>query len=786
MKRTDEPKSIRREVYPRPEYRFPKAKIGLTFRESSPDFPPMQKAPPHAPNVVLVLLDDVGYAWPSVCGGRVRMPTAERLAGEGLTYCQFHTTGLCAPTRAALLTGRNHHSVSTGVVQEMATGYPGYCGILPRSCATVAELLAPNGYATGWWGKNHNTPDAHTSAAGPFTSWPTARGFDYFYGFNGGETDQFYPSLFRNTTPVDAPRLPEQGYHLTTDLADDCIGWMRTQKAIAPERPFFIHFAPGAAHGPHQPPPAWRGRNAGRFDMGWDRLREDVLARQLELGVVAPGTHLTARPPQIPAWDAFGPDAQRLFKRQAENFADFLEHTDYEIGRLVSCLEELGQLEDTLFIYILGDNGSSAEGSLLGSISELAAMQGIEPPIEASLARIDELGLPGTSPHFAVGWAWAGDAPFQWVKQVASHFGGTRNGMIVSWPAWIADKGAKRFQFHHVIDVVPTILDAVGISEPVSVNGVAQKPIEGVSMAYTFDRANADAKSTRGTQYFEMLGNRALYHQGWIASCRHGRLPWVTAGTADFADDVWELYNLEDDFSQAEDLAARHPQKLRELQDLFMVEVGKYDVLPLDDRFAERLDAALRPSHFSGRTDLTLLPGMVRLPEGSAPKLANVDHVIEAAVEIPDDGAEGVIICLGGDSAGWSLFVDGDRLRYHYNWFTLERTEVVADAPIPRGKSRVRLEFTCEAPGKNGGPARVRLFHGDTQVGEGRIAHQVPGRFGFESLDVGEDKMSPVSPAYRARLPFRFTGRIEKVELHLGEGAERTTEELIERHLQDY
>jgi arylsulfatase len=758
----------------------------MTHRDSEPDFPTLDEAPAGSPNVVIVLLDDVGYGWPSVCGGLVRMPAAERLARQGLTYCQFHTTALCAPTRAALLTGRNHHSVSTGVVQEMATGYPGYSGLLPKSCATLAKILSLNGYATGWWGKNHNTPDSHTSPAGPFTHWPTGLGFDYFYGFMGGETDQFYPALVRNTNPVGPPARPEEGYHLTTDLADDCIGWMRTQKAIAPGRPLFVHFAPGAAHGPHQPPLSWRGRNAGRFDMGWDRYRDAVLARQLEMGVVAPGTRLTPRPAEIPAWDSLSPDQQRLFQRQVENFADFLEHTDDEVGRLVRALEEMGQLENTLFIYILGDNGSSAEGSLDGTINELAAMQGIQPPIEASLERIDEIGLPGTSPHFAVGWAWAGDAPFQWVKQVASHFGGTRNGMIVSWPAWIADVGTTRFQFHHVVDVVPTILDVIGVAEPAMVDGVAQKPIEGVSMAYTFDRANANADSARTTQYFEMLGNRALYHEGWIASCRHGRLPWVTRGTADFAQDRWELYDITADFSQSEDLAAKHPEKLRELQDRFLVEAGRHDVLPLDDRFVERLDATLRPGLFDGRHEITLLPGMGRLPEGSAPKTNNVDHAIDVIAEIPEQGAEGVLVCLGGDSAGWSLFVEGDRLRYHYNWFTLERYDVVADSPLPRGRVRLRLELECKTPGTPGGPAVVHLFQDGLLVGRGQIDRQVPGRFGFESLDVGEDTMSPVYPGYRQRLPFRFTGRIERVQLHLGEPADRTVEELVQRHLQDY
>jgi len=778
------PKNVRREVYPQPEHRFPNAKIRMTYHDSEPDFPTLEKAPANAPNVVVVLLDDVGYGWPSACGGLVQMPTAERLARQGLTYCQFHTTGLCAPTRAALLTGRNHHSVSTGVVQEMATGFPGYCGILPRSCATVAQILSPNGYATGWWGKNHNTPENQTSPAGPFTHWPTALGFDYFYGFMGGETDQFYPALFRNTVPVDAPGRPTEGYHLTTDLANDCIAWMRTQKAIAPDRPFFVHFAPGAAHGPHQPPLGWRGRNAGRFHMGWDGYREVVLARQLEMGVVAPGTRLTTRPAEIPPSASFSSDERLLFERQVENFADFLEHTDYEVGRLLESLEKMGQLRNTLFIYILGDNGSSAEGSIRGTISELATMQGIVPPIQASLDRMSEIGLPGTSPHFAVGWAWAGDTPFQWVKQIASHFGATRNATIVSWPHHIADVGSTRFQFHHVIDVMPTILDVIGIAEPTIVGGVAQKPIEWVSMAYTFNQARA--KSIHTTQYFEMLGNRAIYHEGWIASCRHGRLPWVTRGTADFADDKWELYNIEADFSQAEDLAGTYPEKLRELQDLFLVEAGRHHVLPLDDRFAERMDSTLRPSFFAGRKEITLFPGMGRLPEGSAPKTANVDHTIDVIAQIPEDGAEGVLVCLGGDTAGWSFFVEHDRLRYHYNWFTLERYDIIADYSLPRGRVVLRMEFECEMPKTPGGPAVVRLFHNGRLVGQGRIEKQVPGRFGFESLDVGEDTMSPVYPGYRERLPFRFTGRIERIELHLGEAAEWTHEELVERHALDY
>jgi arylsulfatase len=754
----------------------------MTITDSEPDYPELVKAPPSAPNIVIVLLDDAGYGVSSAFGGLVRTPAVERLCERGLQYCQFHTTALCAPTRASLLTGRNHHSVSSGVVAEMATGFPGYAGIIPKSCGFISEILSHHGYATGWWGKNHSVPDNRQSLAGPFENWPHRRGFDYFYGFLGGMTDQFYPALYRNTTPVSPAKTPQDGYHLTTDLADDCIAWMRAQKAIAPDRPFFVHVAPGAVHGPHQPPLAWRGRNRGRFDIGWDRYREEVYCRQLELGVIGPGTQLTSRPPEIPAWDSFSLEDRQVLARQMENFADFHEHTDYEIGRIVEALEQMGEFDNTLFIYILGDNGSSAEGGLTGTMNESASMQGNPPPIATMRDRIDELGLPGTSPHYAVGWAWAGDAPFKWVKQVASHFGGTRNGMVVTWPAWIADTGAKRFQFHHVIDIVPTILEVVGAAEPTMIDGVAQKPIEGVSMAYTFDREHADAPSTHVTQYFEMLGNRAIYRDGWMACCRHGRLPWQTSGSAPFEEDRWELYNIAEDFSQADDLAERYPGLLRELQDLFLVEAARYDVLPLDDRFVERTDVALRPGFFTGRTVIDLPPGLVRLPEGSAPRTNNVDHMISVTAEIPDGGAQGVLICMGGDWSGWSLFVDGDRLRYHYNWYDLERYDVIADRPLPRGTVELRLAFVCDDPHTRGGPATARLFCNEDLVGEGRIEHQVRGRFG-ECLDVGEDTLSPVWGGYRDRLPFRFTGRIVRVELVLGEAAELTTGELIEEQV---
>jgi arylsulfatase A-like enzyme len=776
------PIKVGRDLYPPSDYRFPNVRIGLSAQESKPDFPPPPRAPPGAPNVLLVLLDDVGYGWMNTFGGLIESPTLDRLAKRGLRYCQFHTTALCSPTRAALLTGRNHHTVATGCIQELATGYPGYCGLIPKSCATVAEILRQNGYATGWWGKNHNVPDNQTSAAGPFDRWPPHLGFDHFYGFIGGETDQFYPALYRGTTPVDAPRAPEEGYHLTRDLADDCIGWMRQQKAIAPDRPFFVYFATGAAHAPHQPPLDWRGRHEGKFEMGWDEYRRIVHERQLKLGVVPEGTKLTPRPKEIPAWEDASPEEKQLYSRFMENYADFLEHTDFEVGRLVDAIEQMGQLDDTLILYIAGDNGASAEGTLTGTINEIQSLNGLQPTLEQVLPRIDEIGLPGTSPHYPVGWAWAGDTPFQWTKQIASHFGGTRNGMVVSWPARIADHGGRRFQFHHVIDVAPTLLEVAGIAEPAMVNGAPQHPIEGVSMAYTF--ADADAPSTRTIQYFEMFGNRALYSDGWMASCMHGRLPWMMSGLVPFGpNERWELYDVANDFSQSEDLAAKHPEKLRELQDLFMAEAGKYNVLPLDDRGAERMDVTLRPSFFHGRKKVTLPGDMVRLPEGSAPKTCNVSHTLTVSAEIPKGGADGVLVCLGGDTAGWTLFVRDGRLVYHYNWFDIERYEVTSTERLPAGEVELSVDFHNECD-KPGGPASVRLFVDGKPCGDLKLPKQVPGRFSVESLDVGVDKMSPICKGYPRKQGFAFTGKIHGVTFEFeGPGAELSLEERHEQAL---
>ncbi|WP_205879356.1 arylsulfatase [Leucobacter triazinivorans] len=756
------PVHVDRNHLPEPEWAYPSARIRTYAVDSEPDFPPVKEAAAGSPNILLVLLDDVGFGWPSVNGGLVRMPTAERLAGRGLFYNQFHTTALCSPTRAALLTGRNHHTVSTGVIQEMATGYPGYSGIIPKGTATFAELLKHAGYTSAWFGKNHNVPDNQTSPAGPFENWPTNQGFDYFYGFISGETDQFSPSLYEGTQAVEPPARPEDGYQLTRDLADKAISWIGTQKAIAPDRPFLAYFSAGAAHAPHQPPLDWRGRNVGRFDMGWDEYRRVVHQNQLDAGIIPPGTKLTERPDQIPSWDSQPAAHRELFARQAENFADFLEHADHEVGRVVDAIDELGELENTIVIYIIGDNGSSGEGSLVGTPNELMSLNGRQPSIDEAIDFTERWGLPGTSPHYAVGWAHAGDTPFQWTKQVASHFGGTRNSMIVSWPERITDTGSIRSQFHHVIDVMPTLLDIVGVAHPTEVNGYIQKPIEGTSFGYTFASDAADAPSRHTRQYFEMMGNRAMYADGWIASCRHGRLPWETAGSYSWDDDVWELYDITNDFSQADDVAEQHPARLRELQDMFMAEAARYNVLPLDDRFAERLDVTLRPSFFAGRGTVTFREGMTRLPEGSGPKMVSVPLTLTAEIDVPDAGAEGVVFAVGGDAAGWSLFGWEGHARFHYNFFGIRRYDLTSAERLTPGRHTITVAITPREP-RPGAPADVTMSIDGAAAGELHLPEQIPMRCGTETMDVGMDCVSPVCNDYADRGLFPFSGKIHGV-----------------------
>lgn len=744
-----------------------KGKIATTFKDSRPDFPKPIEAPAGAPNVLIIILDDVGFGHAGAFGGAVETPTMNALAAEGLRYTSFHTTSLCSPTRAALLTGRNHHSVATGVVTEMGTGYPGYTGIVPGSAAALPEILRLNGYATAAAGKWHNTPDTEISPSGPFDRWPTGRtwGFEYFYGFMNGETHQYYPVLYRNTTPVAQPKSPEQGYHLTNDLVDDAIGWLDRVNATNPKKPWLLYFSTGAIHAPHQVPKSYREKYEGRFAGGWDKYRDETFARQKEMGIVPAGAKLTPRPAEIPAWDDQPEDARKVYQRLMENYSGFLDQTDEQVGRLIASLEKSGEIDNTLIFYIVGDNGASAEGGLEGTISEVASINGVQLGLPDLVAKYDEIGGPNTDPHVPVGWAWAANTPFQWAKQVASHLGGTRNGLIVQWPKGFEARNGLRTQFHHVIDIAPTVLEAAGLPQPKVVNGVEQKPMEGVSMLYSFDQEQA--KSHRTVQYFEMFGNRAIYKDGWIAAARHGRLPWETgASTGEFAGDKWELYDLEADFTEADDLAAREPLKLKELQDAFLIEAEKYNVLPLDDRLAARFDTRLRPNPLTGLTSFNYGPGVTGIGEGAFLNTHGVPFSVTAEVEIGEDGSEGTIAALGGILSGWSLYVKAGKPVFYYNYFDVEHAKIEAPEALPRGKAIIRVELTPMEPGA-GKAADVRLLVNGKQVATGQVKHTVPFRYGVEPFDVGADTVSPVSAEYRS--PFPFQGKINNVAVEVQE-----------------
>ena len=744
---------------PQPSFR---GKIGITYQESTPDFPAPITAPEKAPNVLLVLLDDVGFGQASTFGGPVETPNLTRLAEKGLRYNQFHTTALCSPTRAALLTGRNHHSVGTGVVEELATGFPGYTTILPKSAATVAEVLRQNGYNTAAFGKWHNTPDYETSAAGPFDRWPTWLGFEYFYGFLGGDTNQWSPALVENTKRV-APPINNPDYHLTPDLVDHAIAWIRSQQSIAPDKPIFTYLATGATHAPHHAPKAWIDKYKGKFDQGWDKLREQTFARQKQLGVIPADAQLTSRPKELPAWDSLSKDDQRIYAHEMEVFAGFLAHTDDEVGRLINAIDQIGELDNTLVFYIVGDNGASAEGGLAGSINELKVFNKVPESREQLQASLNDLGSPKTFNHYHAAWAWAGTTPFQWTKQIASHFGGTRNPLIVTWGNRIKDRGGIRNQFHHVIDITPTILEAAGITVPTEVNGVKQQKLEGTSLVYTFD--NSDAPSHHKTQYFEMFGNRAIYDEGWVAAARHPRLPWQGTINADFQQDPWELYNIEEDFSEANNLAAENPEKLEKLQKLFFSQARQYQVLPLDDRVSERFDVNSRPSTAAGRTTFTYYSGVAPIPEGSAPSLKNRSFSITADVEIPESGAEGVLLTQGGRFAGWGFFLENSKPTYIYNFLNAERYIIQSPQKLPLGKSTIRFDFDYDG-GEVGAGGTGKLFINDQQVAEGRIEKTVPYRLALdETFDVGRDTGTPVVETYQ--VPFAFTGNLQKVTLNL-------------------
>ena len=750
--------------------------VGLTtYDAKDPDtsYPAIEqlRPPAGAPNVLVVLLDDAGFGSSSAFGGPCQTPAFERLASTGLRYNRFHTTALCSPTRQALLTGRNHHAVGMGGITEIATSAPGYNSLRPNTAAPLAETLKLNGYSTAQFGKCHEVPVWQTSPIGPFENWPSGGGgFEHFYGFIGGETNQYAPAIYDGTTPVEPDRTPEEGYHFTEDMTDRAIDWVRQQKALMPDKPFFVYYAPGATHAPHHVPPEWSAKYKGRFDAGWDALREETLARQKELGVVPADAELTARPDEIPAWDDMPDDLKPVLARQMEVYAGFMEHTDHHVGRLVDALADLEILDDTLVYVMVGDNGASAEGTPNGCFNELVVLNGAAgvETAEFMASRIDDFGTPRAYNHYAVGWAHAMDTPYQWTKQVASHWGGTRNGTIVHWPGGIKAKGEVRTQFHHVIDIAATVLDAAGLPEPTFVHGVQQMPLHGVSMAYSFD--DAAAAERRETQYFEMFCNRGIYHKGWTAVTRHST-PWVMTPSPPLDDDVWELY-APDDWTQSHDLAAEQPEKLAELQRLFLIEATKYNVLPLDDRRVERFNADLagRPTLISGTRQL-LFGGMGRLSENSVVVVKNKSHAVTAQIVVPDGGAEGVIVAQGGAFGGWSLYLKDGRPAYCYNLFGLQRFKVHGESAVAPGEHQVRMEFAYDGGGLGKG-GTATLYLDGTPVGDGRIDATVPMMFsGDETTDVGTDGGTPVSDDLDLRAS-RFTGRVRWVEIDLGEDAE--------------
>ncbi len=713
--------------------------------------------------MLIVLIDDMGFGQSSAFGGPIHMPTAERLAKNGLRYNRFHTTALCSPTRAALLSGRNHHVCNMGSITETATAFPGQTGQRPNSVAPLAEMLRLNGFATAAFGKSHETAAWEVSTSGPTNRWPTRSGFDKFYGFIGGEANQWAPAIYDGMSQIEPPNKPD--YHFLTDMTDKAIDWAMAVKSLTPEKPFFIYYAPGATHAPHHVPKDWIAKYKGRFDQGWDRLREETLARQKRLGVVPPETQLAPKPAAIKDWDTLNTDEKKLFARQMEVFAGYGEFADHHAGRLIHAIEDLGQLDNTLIFYILGDNGASAEGGMNGLFNEATYFNGVSESVADVLRHYDELGGPTSYGHYAAGWAVAGDTPFTWTKQVAANYGGTRNGMVIHWPRRIKARDEVRSQWHHVIDIAPTILEATGLPEPKAVNGTVQTPIEGVSLVYTFDDAKARSRHT--TQYFEIFGNRALYHDGWLAGTVH-RVPWEPKPRTTLHSDVWELYRAEMDFSLVNDLAAKEPGKLKEMQDLFMKEAFKHHVLPIDDRGVERVNAALagRPDLMAGRTSLALYEGMTGLSENVFINIKNRSHSITADVEIPEKGADGVILCQAGRFGGWSLYIKDGKPTYTYNWLGLQRYTVAGTQTMPAGKATVRFEFAYDGGRPGSGGMGTMIIDGK-QVAQGRIDHTQAFVFSAdEGADIGMDGGTPVTNDYNVR-DNRFTGKIHKVTVEL-------------------
>ena len=747
---------------PLPEPSF-NGRIAENYKDAKPDFPQPIAPPKGAPDVLVILIDDLGYAGTSMFGGLIPTPHIDKLALNGLRYTHFHNCALCSPTRAALLCGRNHHRTGNGSITEGSTGFPGYNSMWGDDNASIAEVLTYNGYSTAAFGKWHNTPDWETSPIGPFDRWPTGKGFQTFYGFIGGETNQFTPQLFRNTSPIEPEKRPEEGYHLSEDLTEKAIEWLHTQQSIAPDRPWFMYWAPGAMHAPHHVHQEYIERFHGKFDHGWDAYRDQLFENQKQTGAIPADAKLTPRPEELPAWDSLSTDEKRLYARQMECFAGFLTHLDENVGRLLDAVNALPNAENTLIIAVLGDNGCSPEGGLTGTLNNMATQNGFPDDVSTMLKSIDEIGSGEHENHFAVGWAWAVDCPFQWTKQVASHFGGSRTGVSMTWPAKIKAKGEVREQFHHVVDIAPTIYEAAGITFPDSVNGIAQQPLNGASFMYTFN--DPAAKSSHETQYFENAGNRAIYHDGWIASARHG-VPWVLLGReGNFESDTWELYDLRRDFSQADDLAAKHPEKLKELHAVFDREAEANFVFPLDDRFSERAHIPDRPSVIRGRTHFKYYGGTTRISEGTAPDLKARSHSITARITVPPEGVEGVIVAAGG-GAGYAFFVKGGELMYENNFFGKERDLIRSGEKLPQGDVTVAFHYDHQSKDYGGG-GTAHLFVNGKEVAEAIFAHVPPARYSAtETMDIGRDLGEAVSKEYVG--PFPFTGRLMDVVFEVG------------------
>jgi arylsulfatase len=761
---------------PSPDPKFGGA-IAQKAADSKAWWPPRVVPPEGAPNVVLILLDDCGFGAPGTFGGVVPTPALDRIAENGLRYTNFHSTALCSPTRAALITGRNHHVAGFGVVGEIATGFPGYDSIIRKENGTVGAILKENGYATSWFGKNHNTPFYQATQAGPFDQWPNGMGFDHFYGFMGGDTSQWTPNLYQNTTPI-YPFDGNPGWNLTTAMADDAIQYMTEIKEIAPEKPFLLYYCPGGTHAPHHPTPEWIKKISDMhlFDDGWNKLRETIFANQKRLGIMPADAQLTEWPKTLPEWETLSWDEKKLFIRQADVYGAFLAYTDHEVGRVIQAVEDLGQLDNTIIIYISGDNGASAEGMLSGTPNEGTSLNGVAVPVKDQFLWYEFWGSDRTFPHYAAGWSWAMDTPFQWTKQVASHYGGTSQGMAISWPGHIDDAGGVRDQFHHMIDIVPTILEAAGLKMPETLNGIQQRPMDGVSMAYTFSKQNAAAPSQRTTQYFEMLGNRAIYHEGWVAATTPATIPWILSTAA--APDVisgynWELYHVAEDPTQSKDLAAQMPDKLKELQDLFYAEAAKHDVLPLDNSTLNRF-VSPKPNLTSGRTKFNYSGTPLSTPGSGAPNIMNKSYTITAEVDIPEGGAEGMIVTEGGRFGGYGLFLSKGEAGirrgkpvFLYNLLDLKRT--VWDGPeLGAGQHTIAFDFKTDGPGLGKGGTGV-LYVDGKEVSRKTMEHTIPVAFPEdESFDIGYDTRSGVAMLeYRYDVPFKFTGKINKLSFDL-------------------